>query len=216
VTDKKIQIRCRGNRFLPYVDFKGFQGNLKTMSRADFDKLKRSILTYGWVTPVFVWNKVEILDGHGRLRVLGELLSQGYTIDPIPVVDIDASSRREAAQILLQINSNFQKITDNGLYEYMATMEIKAEDLENVTLPEINLERFIRHFFQEGGGEGEGKGAGGGYNISYTIPFDNEEQQTFFFRWIRWLKKRYPDCETIAERLIKAIGVQMEQDKNGE
>jgi len=214
VSDKNITIRCKGNRFLPYPEFKAFQGNLKTMSRADFDKLKRSILTYGWVAPVFVWNKVEILDGHGRLRVLGELLKQGYTIDPIPVVDIDANSRKEAAQILLQINSNFQKVTDDGLYEYMSAMEIQAEDLENVSLPEVNLERFIKHFFKEGGEEG--RGAGGGYNISYTIPFDNEEQQTFFFRWIRWLKKRYPDCETIAGRLVKAIGVQMEQDKDGE
>jgi hypothetical protein len=49
---------------------------------------------------------------------------------------------------LKTINSNFQKVTDDDLSEYISTMEIKPEDLENVSLPEPNLKNFIKNFFE--------------------------------------------------------------------
>lgn len=38
--------------------------------------------------------------------------------------------------------------------------------------------------------------------ISYTILFDDETQQDSWFEFVRWLADRYPDDETIAERLV--------------
>ena len=112
--NKQIPIRCKGNRYLPFDKLKNFQGSLKEMSEANAGKLKASILKYGWVAPVFVWGGDYILDGHGRLLVLGELLKDGYTIGELPVVDIEAQTKKEAAEILLAINSKYQTITDEG------------------------------------------------------------------------------------------------------
>src|SRR4030065_2870444 len=120
-----IPIRCKGNTYLPYTALKEFQGNLKKISKENLLKLRALILKHGWIAPVFVWNDTEILDGHGRLLALKGLLSDGYEIEDIPIVDIQGKSRTEAAEILLRINSHFQSITEAGLKEYMEGFDIK-------------------------------------------------------------------------------------------
>lgn len=139
---KQIQIKCNGNRYLPYSKLKAFQGNLKEMSKKSAEKLKQSILTHGWITPIFIWNKDYILDGHGRILILSLLLKEGYTIGDLPIVDIEAKTKKEAAQILLAINSKYQTITDDGLYEFMNEMELNFKDLEILELPDIDMEIF--------------------------------------------------------------------------
>ncbi len=147
--NKQIPIRCKGNRYLPFDKFKTFQGALKEMSEANAGKLRQSILKYGWVAPVFVWNKNDILDGHGRLLVLGELLKEGCTIGDLPVVDIEAKTKKEAAEILLAINSKYQTITDEGLYQFMNEMDLGIEDLTIFELPDIDFKEFESCFFAE-------------------------------------------------------------------
>ncbi|MBI5885295.1 MAG: DNA modification methylase [Deltaproteobacteria bacterium] len=147
--NKQIPVHCKGNRYLPFDKLKTFQGTLKEMSEANAGKLKVSILKYGWVAPIFVWNKNEILDGHGRLLVLGELLKEGYAIDDLPIVDIEAKTKKEAAEILLAINSKYQTITGDGLYQFMNEMDLKIEDLSIFELPDIDFKEFEAEFFSE-------------------------------------------------------------------
>ncbi len=64
-------------------------------------------MKYGWIAPIFIWNKNYILDGHGRLLILEQLLKEGYIINDLPIVDIEAKTKKEAAQILLAINSKY-------------------------------------------------------------------------------------------------------------
>ncbi|MBI5886139.1 MAG: hypothetical protein HZB85_06105, partial [Deltaproteobacteria bacterium] len=149
--NKQIPVRCKGNRYLPFDRLKTFQGDLKEMSEGNAGKLKASILKYGWVAPVFVWNKNEILDGHGRLLVLGELLKEGFTIGDLSIVDIEAQTKKEAAEILLAINSKYQTITDEGLYQFMNEMDLGIEDLAIFELPDIDFKEFEACFFSEEG-----------------------------------------------------------------
>lgn len=149
--NKKIEIKCKGNRYLSYLKLKTFQGSLKEMSKESAGKLRQLILKHGWIAPIFVWDKNQILDGHGRLLVLGELLKEGYSIAELPIVDIEAKTKKEAAQILLAINSKYQTITDDGLYEFMNEMDLKFEDLQAFELPDINLDKFEAEFFLNGG-----------------------------------------------------------------
>src|SRR3972149_3235450 len=148
---KQIPVRCKGNRYLPYDRLKTFQGDLKEMTEANAEKLKASILKYGWVAPVFVWGGDYTLDGHGRLLVLGQLLEEGYAIEDLPVVDIEAQTKKEAAEILLAINSKYQTITDDGLYQFMHEMDLNLEDLSIFELPDIDFKDFEAEFFSEEG-----------------------------------------------------------------
>jgi hypothetical protein len=115
------------------------------MNLDDADKLRAEIVERGWIAPIFVWND-QIMDGHGRLYVLGQMLEDGYSIGELPVAEIDAKDETEAAKILLAINSHYQKITDDGLYEFVSRYNIKALDLENLELPDIDLGQF-KHFY---------------------------------------------------------------------
>ena len=148
----KIEIGCKGSRTILHSKLKPFQGSLKEMSKLSAEKLKASILKYGWRFPVFVWNDGKtdwIHDGHGRLLVLAELLKEGYTIDALPVVDIHAKDRKEAAELLLAVNSKYQTITEEGLYQFMHEMDLKMEDLTVFDLPDIDMEQFEAGYFEE-------------------------------------------------------------------
>lgn len=43
------------------------------------------------------------------------------------------------------------------------------------------------------------------YNIIYNLIFNNEEEQEVWFKFLRQLKARYSDKETIAERIVEFI-----------
>lgn len=149
--NKIIEIKCKGSRCLPYTELKNFQGDLKELIPDAKEKLKNSILELGWITPIFVWKKDIILDGHGRLIALLELIDDGYTIGDIPVVDIDAKSKKEAAKILLSINSQYQEITDDGLKIFLTDFDLQLEDLGNIELPGIDLSEAFGNFNLEDG-----------------------------------------------------------------
>lgn len=76
-----IKITCNGNRTLPLADLLDFQGNLKFLADAEFQKLRRLILKRGFSYPVFVWGGNNIMDGHQRLLVLRHLIEkEGYVL----------------------------------------------------------------------------------------------------------------------------------------
>ena len=168
---KTIAIKCKGNRYISHSELKTFQGNLKEMTKDNARKLRASILKHGWVAPVFVWNKKEILDGHGRLLVLAELLEEGYTIDKLPVVDIEAKTKKEAAEILLAINSKYQSVTEEGLQEFMFNMDLSMDDLADIELPDIDFEHFKSNFFSE------------------NLPGDKEPEKTYNCECLKCGKK---------------------------
>jgi len=87
--DRIIEIKCESNNYAPLDAFNELQGNLKDLNELNFNKLKLSILNYGFVAPLFVWkdnkNKLWILDAHQRCRVLKHLRDvDGYDIPNLP------------------------------------------------------------------------------------------------------------------------------------
>lgn len=140
---KQIPITCTGSKTVPLDELQNFQGNLKTLEKPQLDKLKRSIVKYGFSFPVFVWG-TQILDGHQRLFATKELVKDGYMVADIPVVEIEAADKKEAGEKLLALNSSYAKITGEGLYEFLHDMDIDigalADDLE---LPDIDMDKFL-------------------------------------------------------------------------
>ena len=149
MSDKQIPIRCSGSRTIEWTELVPFQGDLKEMSKDSFQKLRASILKYGWISPIFVWKDTLLADGHGRILVLKELIKEGYTIEPLPICDIQAIDKREAAEILLAINSKFQNVTPEGLYEYVTNFDIDLDTLQNFELPDIDFDIFKAEFYDK-------------------------------------------------------------------
>ncbi|MBU0992387.1 MAG: ParB N-terminal domain-containing protein, partial [Proteobacteria bacterium] len=139
----EINITCKGSKYMPLDQLKNFQGNLKTLPVSELDKLKGSIMKHGFSFPVFVWND-SILDGHQRTFAVKKLMDEGYTIGNIPVVEIEAGSRTEAAEKLLILNSHYAHITEDGLSEFLSANELDINEIvSDLNLPDFDMESFL-------------------------------------------------------------------------
>ena len=138
----KIKITCSGSGTVAVDDLENFQGNLKEISQDNLDKLKRVIVSHGFSFPVFVWGK-KILDGHHRIKAIKELLEEGYTIDKLPIIEIEAKNKKEAGEKLLLLNSQYASITGDGIRDFIGDFDINlSEFYPDLELPDIDLELF--------------------------------------------------------------------------
>lgn len=145
---KKVEIKCDSKNYIELSKFKELQGNLKDLTEANYNKLKESILKYGFISPFFSWfdgKTYWILDAHQRYRVLTNLEKDGYDIPKLPTVLIEAKDKRTAKEILLTINSKYGKMTAEGLYEFIneVNFEIDFDNIKAILdFPDLDLNSF--------------------------------------------------------------------------
>lgn len=113
----------------PITEFSSTQGDLKFLSEDNYKKLKGRIEARGFNQPVMVWidedEEKHLLDGHQRKHVLE---TEGW-FEPIPYLKIDAPSLSVAAEILLEITSQYGTITQEGIDDFIATFELPEMDV---------------------------------------------------------------------------------------
>jgi len=150
---ERIEIRCTAAVNLNLGDLTPLQGDLKELNQGNFDKLKQSILKHGITFPFFIWQQEGtnfILDGTQRDRVLKTMVDDGYEVPPLPCALIEAKDRREAAERILLISSQYGKMSNESLYEFISKNELGFLELEEMLdLPQINLEEFKLGWLQE-------------------------------------------------------------------
>lgn len=145
--DKEIKIRCKAAGVIDINDLEFFQGDLKTLSKENYERLRSRILQRGFSFPFFVW--VEngtnwILDGHHRYLILQDLRALGYHVPPLPVAYIEADTLQEAKAKLLELNSNYAKIDASGYLTFTVDLDMdelsKHIDLPDFHIPNIEIE----------------------------------------------------------------------------
>lgn len=113
----------------PISEFRETQGDLKFLSRDNYNKLKNNIKKRGFYLPVYTWidenGQKWLLDGHQRRHVL---LTEGWN-EPIPYLVVPAENIRDAAERLLEITSQFGTITQEGIDEYVASFKLPEVDI---------------------------------------------------------------------------------------
>jgi DNA modification methylase len=138
---KEIKITCKAADGMALDELYEFQGELKTISDDELEKLKKSIVKYGFSFPIFVW-KSKVLDGHQRLKAVKQLVFDGYKIkgNKLPVVRIEAKNEKEAAEKLLLINSRYAKIDEGGFQVFTSEFDLDLNEMtELIELPEIDF-----------------------------------------------------------------------------
>jgi len=138
---KKIKVTCRAAETLPIDRIVEFQGKLKKISKKNFEKLKKSILKYGFSVPIFIWAEYEnyILDGHQRLKALLKMREEGYDIPLLPVAYIEAETETEAREKLLQITSQYGEFDMGGLNEFLENLDSDF-DFDDIRLTDKKLD----------------------------------------------------------------------------
>jgi len=149
---KKIQIKCESATSVDVKELNNFQGGLKKLSRERFQKLRFSIVNYGFCHPISVWKdkkKIWIMDGHQRAYTLLELQKEGFEIPHIPISYVKPNNEAEARRMLLAMTSNYGEILEDGLHKYMQDHGIEFQEIkEGMHFSEINIDNFEKSYFE--------------------------------------------------------------------
>ena len=141
--DMTIRVTCQANSTIGLDEIHRLQGDLKSLSEENFDKLKKSILKYGISFPIFLWRQngaARILDGTQRDIVLKRMREEGYKIPLLPVDWIEAKDEKEAKEKILLISSQYGKMTEDSLYQFVAGSLDFNEILPMIDFPALDLE----------------------------------------------------------------------------
>src|SRR5690242_12855222 len=156
-----VQIRCKAAANLDLGNLTPLQGDLKELSESSFNKLKQSILRHGITFPFFVWQNDGtnfILDGTQRDRVLTKMGEEGFHIPALPCALIEAKDRKEAAEKILLISSQYGKMTNDSLEQFLSENDLDLLKLnDELELPSIDLEFFRGADFQPVSADEQGR-----------------------------------------------------------
>lgn len=129
---------------------KGF----KELSKANYEKLKTSIIKNDFVMSFTVWDSGKekfIIDGHHRFKVLDLLEKENYTVpEKLPCTFIECKNKKEASKLVLTYSSIYAKVQEEGLYEFLNLNDFNFEDVKTeIDIPEIDFERFENNFYND-------------------------------------------------------------------
>ena len=170
---KTILIKCDNEKTLDIDEMTELQGGLKIRNESDYEKIKKSILTYGFSFPFFTWKSGKtnyLLDGHGRYETLKKMQEEGYIIPPLPVYYVKAKDKAEAKQKLLRLNSSYGKMTKESVLEFAEDIDLNFDE---IALPDTTID-----FTGESESEEEKEKPDIEFNESYSVVVQciNEEE----------------------------------------
>ncbi len=189
-------------------DFNELQEDFKIFNPEKNKKLQDIIIDRGFKYAFKAWQgedgKLWIIDAHQRKAALIELQKKGYHVPPIPYELIYAENKRDAVKEIAAYNSEFaDKNPDTILFQQY---DISVSELEEFELKQISLEIDENVNWHELENISTNQHPRDNqYRIKYEIVFDNEGQQDKWYNFLKMLKDRYVECETIAERITKYI-----------
>lgn len=134
-------IKWKELQFIQQDDFKEWIGSGE-------QKLMDSILKYQFVDPFKVWEDNGILyclDGKHRFLDLTKALESGIAVpEMLPATFVDCADIKEAAELVLVYSSNYAKITQQGLLEFVKNFDLDFPDMANLlNIPEFDDIAFI-------------------------------------------------------------------------
>lgn len=130
---KTVKIEVKGATTVPMEKLEPFQGELKTLERAEYEALRENILKNGFSFTIHVWqhkNKNYIIDGHQRLFAVKQMAEvDGYKIPPLPVSIVQAKTFAAAKLKVLAGVSNYGKMTEKSLTEFLKINDIPYDHI---------------------------------------------------------------------------------------
>lgn len=150
---REIDIVCETGINIEWRKLQNYQGELKELTKDNFEKFKNLIIKDGFAAPIFIWKgKNYILDGHQRIRVLGELTKNGF-IDPVklPCVNVRCRDKKHAKRLILGYASQFGTMTDEGFYQFIHESDLIGDFDEIVAktdLKDIDYDYFKKGYIE--------------------------------------------------------------------
>lgn len=174
------------------------------------DKVANSIKSFGFNSPIIVDGNMEIICGHTRLEASKRL---GMTEVPVVIADSLTPEQVKAYRLMDNRSGEMADWDEIKLLEELIDLQNIDFDIVQAGFDEVDLERLKQDFGSdleevdlsaELDAEPTPKGEKP-YVIQYNIIFNNEAEQIAWHRHLVNIKNKYPDLETISERLLRFI-----------
>lgn len=181
------------DKLIPYAK------NARNHSDLQVAQIAASIKEFGFNDPIEIDEDNMILAGHGRV-----LAARKLGLLKVPCVKIEGLSKaQKQAYILtnnkLALNSDWDnELLKTELHELaemkfdMEMMGFDGEELSQIMYPEPPNSK-------------DDSDKPLNFTIQYNIVFDDEEQQETFYTFIRFLKEKYSDIDSVGERFAEYI-----------
>lgn len=170
------------------------------------DAVAASIKEFGFKVPIVVDSDGVIVTGHTRVKAAEKL-----GLESVPVIVASDLSPEQVKAFRLADNKTSE------LAEWdMGKLDIELGEIENIDmndfgfnidLPELEDSTIGIDDSYEDTGDGEDAHMDGsrGYSITYEIAFNDENEQAEWYAFLRELKQKYPNVDTISERILKVV-----------
>lgn len=168
-----------------------YEKNPKNHTDKDIDLIIRSITRNGWGDPILVCPETkEVLSGNGRL-----IAAIKMGLEEVPIVYAPAGlTEKQKADLVIASNKLVEVSGYNSnLEELFNTYGLNADDF-NMVLPDFSEEKTFSVSANEDKQDS--------YRIVYEIVFESEEEQQRWYNFLYAVKKKFPDYDTISERIL--------------
>jgi hypothetical protein len=150
---KTVRIAVKGAELVALDDLVPFQGELKTLDKTNYEKLRKLIIG-GFSFTFHVWQKDGknyIIDGHQRLFTLKQMRDvEGWVVPPVPVSIILEESFEAAKRKVLEGASTFGKMTEDSLFQYMKENDIPFDEAAaSYDFMDVNFEKLQEKYNNE-------------------------------------------------------------------
>ncbi len=194
--------------------------NFKTIEDRFIEKLRTSLEKNGMDLPLYVWKrgkKIMVIKGCKRLHVLRRMEERGYTIEKVPVVELELKNEKEAIEAVHMSNTVYAKMTNTRTEQFMVSSDIKLEDIEDeVSFPELDLsgltdDEEVQTTGSAGTGEGTAGAARDEENVTIALLFTDKDYKIIIGK-IEGMRKDLGDMNN-ADIIYEAVKVAHSKSK---
>lgn len=182
------------------ADLIPYAQNSRVHNDAQVAQIAASIKEFGWTNPILVSDTNSVIAGHGRL-----LAAKKLGMEEVPAIILSGLSLDQQKALVIADN----KLALNAAWDEellkieLADLVANGFDYDAIGFSTQELDALLKDVEPEV--EEDNEETETNYVIQYNIVFDNETQQAVWFNFIRELKAKYEDYETVAERLTAFI-----------
>lgn len=184
---------------LPLGELHPYENNPRFNADA-VEKVAASIKEFGFLVPIVVDKNNVIAAGHTRYEAAKML-----GMEKVPCVVEDSLNEKQIRAFRLADN----KVAEIASWDF-AKLQTELNELsDQFNFQDFGFTSFSQDFSTEqeeesGSADGMDDSEEDYYRITYEIVFENEDQQAEWYRFISAIKKKWPNVDTIASRILCA------------
>lgn len=180
-------------------DLKPYEKNPRK-NDASVPKVMQSIKEFGFKVPLVVDSEGVIVTGHTRYKAAIKL-----GLKSVPCIIADDLTPEQIKAYRLADN----KVSEFSVWDYELLAEELGE-LDMFDMEELGFNLDMEELKEQWDAEEEPeekpeKPKERGYAICYELTFNNEQEQEEWYEFLGALKRKFPDVDTIAERVLIAV-----------